>query len=76
MALSKAEKKKLCVGCRDNRYNMGVGYQESSVDAAVTCKECWSLASATLTDKMVYYSVNDVKPTLRTRTLSCWHKQL
>ena len=32
MALSKSEKKKLCSGCRNDRYNMGKGYQETGND--------------------------------------------
>jgi hypothetical protein len=76
MALSKLEKKKLCSGCRANRYNMGVGYQESKIDAPVTCDECWSLSSATLCNKLIYYSPNDYKPTKKYRTLSCWHNDM
>jgi len=74
MTLSKADKKKRCIGCRANRYNLGKGYVErAGIDATVTCDECWSLASATAANIYVYYSPNDVKPTLRKATLSCWH---
>ena len=73
MTLSKAEKKLRCVGCRSNRYNMGAGYVERpGVDAVVTCDECWNLASARAANIYVYYSSNDVKPTLRKGSLSCW----
>jgi len=34
-------KEKVCPGCRYNRYNLGVGYQESEHDAPVTVTECW-----------------------------------
>lgn len=76
MSLSKTEKKKLCAGCRANRYNMGRGFQESSIDTAVTCDECWHLKSAKLCNKEVYYSPGDYKPTRRTRTLDCWHNNM
>ena len=47
MTISKREKKKLCSGCRNSRYNMGPGYTERpGIDAEVTCDECWSLSSA------------------------------
>lgn len=74
--MRKSEKKKLCVSCHDNRYNMGVGFQETSFDAVVTCGECWSLPSAKIVNKLVYYSVGDYKPTLRKGTLSCWHNEI
>ena len=36
--------KRLCSGCRDNRYNMGSGYRERpGIDAPVTCDHCWHL---------------------------------
>ena len=74
MTLSKAEKKRRCQGCRNNRYNMGAGYVErKGIDAPVTCSECWSLATATAANKLIYYSPNDIKPTLKRGTLSCWH---
>lgn len=73
MAISKTEKKKLCSGCRSERYNMGVGFQETSRDTPVSCEECWSLSSARICNKMVYYSPSDIKPHRKTRTLTCWH---
>jgi hypothetical protein len=73
MPLSKAAKLKLCSGCRDNRYNQPAGYRETSIDAPVSGDGCYSLANATLCNKMVYYSSSQTAPTLRERTLSCWH---
>jgi hypothetical protein len=70
--ISKTEKLRRCVGCRNNRYNMGKGFQESPFDAMVTCDECWNLADATICNKQVYYSPNDVVYHLRKHTLSCW----
>ena len=55
MALSRSEKLKRCSGCRANRYNMGIGYQEGPSDAPVTATECWHLKSAQSANKMVYY---------------------
>jgi hypothetical protein len=74
MSISKESKKKLCSGCRSERYNMGIGYQETSKDVPVTCKECWSLASARVVTKGVYYSAGQYRP-YRLRTLSCWHNE-
>ena len=77
MALSKTEKKKRCVGCRANRYNMGAGYVENpKYDAVVTCDECWHLKTARAANKLVYYSTSDIKPTRRNGTLSCWHNNI
>jgi hypothetical protein len=69
--LSKSEKKKLCSGCRNNRYNMGKGYQETEHDAVVSCDECWSLEDASVCVKDVYYSPSQVKP-IKRKALSCW----
>jgi hypothetical protein len=74
--MTKTEKKKLCSGCRSERYNMGVGYQETNIDAPVTCKECWNFKTAKVCNKLVFYSPNDVNPHLRKHTLSCWHNEL
>jgi hypothetical protein len=76
MSISKSEKKKLCAGCRSERYNMGVGYQEDSTAALVTCQECWSLDSAKLCNKLVYLTVSSAKPYLKKHTLTCWHDEL
>lgn len=73
MAISKREKKKLCAGCRNNRYNMGVGFCERpGIDAVVTSDECWSLESATVV-KMKMVSVSQTPPWNQTpiKTLSC-----
>jgi hypothetical protein len=73
VTLSTAEKKRRCIGCRANRYNMGRGYQESGVDAPVTVDQCWHLKSARAANKKVYYSPSDINLTLRKGTLTCWH---
>lgn len=50
--MKKSEKKKMCSGCRNNRYNMGRGFVENAgIDAIVTCDECWNLESATVVMK-------------------------
>ena len=34
--------RKVCPGCRHNRYNRGKGYTErAGIDAPVTCHMCW-----------------------------------
>ena len=76
MSISKTDKKKLCSGCRSERYNMGVGYQETNRDTPVSCEECWSLSGSRIVNKLIYYSPNDYEPHLRTRTLSCWHNNM
>lgn len=40
---TKDQAKKLCAGCRNDRYNMGHGYQETEADAPVASEYCWSL---------------------------------
>jgi len=71
--MNKADKKKLCSGCRNNRYNMGLGYRESSVDAVVTCTECWSLEDAKVIKAQIV-SVSRRPPFTgpKVKTLSCW----
>ena len=76
MTISKTEKKKLCSGCRSERYNMGVGYQEDPRAAPVGCKECWSLATAKVCNKLVYRTPSAIKPYLKKHTLTCWHDEL
>jgi len=73
MTLSKSDKKKLCLGCRNNRYNMGAGFVERpSVDAVVTVNECWHLAEAKLVLRR-RVSISQVPPWTqpKTKTLSC-----
>jgi hypothetical protein len=73
MTVSKAEKKKLCVGCRNNRYNMGPGYcEQPGIDAVVTCDECWLLAGAKVVMKK-RVSMSQVPPWTQApiKTLSC-----
>ena len=65
--------KSLCSGCRQNRYNMGKGYQESSRDAVVSCDQCWSYKSATVKLTEHYYSSNVVVPTPKW-LLSCFSR--
>jgi len=37
-------KRNVCAGCRDDRYNRGIGFVErEGIDAPVTCDKCWSL---------------------------------
>lgn len=74
--MTKTEKKRLCSGCRSERYNMGVGFQENELAAPVTCKECYSFATAKVCNKLVYYSPGDYRPHLKKRTLSCWHNEM
>lgn len=74
--MTKTEKKKLCSGCRSERYNMGTGFQENDLAAPVTCKECWSLATARIVNKLVYSSPGSYKPYLKKHTLSCWHDEM
>jgi hypothetical protein len=73
MMTTKSEKKKLCSGCRNNRYNMGVGFVErQGIDAVVTCNECWSLATAKIV-KRKRVSISQVPPWTQKpiKTLSC-----
>jgi hypothetical protein len=52
--MTKNEKKKLCSGCRNNRYNMGKGFCERpGIDAPVTSEECWSFKSAKVVKKKI-----------------------
>jgi len=71
--MSKAEKRKLCVGCRNNRYNMGRGFVErAGIDAVVDVDECWSLKRArVVTKKRV--SISQAPPWNQspTKTLDC-----
>lgn len=73
MTISKLAKKKLCSGCRNNRYNMGVGFVERpGIDAVVTCNECWSMKTAKVVMKK-RVSVSQVPPWTQKpiKTLSC-----
>ncbi|MBK9497222.1 MAG: hypothetical protein IPO08_22435 [Xanthomonadales bacterium] len=73
MTISKREKKKLCSGCRNNRYNMGAGFCERpGIDAVVTADECWNLESATVVKKKMV-SISQTPPWLQApiKTLSC-----
>lgn len=68
------EKKKMCVGCRNNRYNMGVGFVErAGIDAPVTVDECWHLKSATIVKKRLV-SISQVPPwrNVKSKYLSCF----
>jgi hypothetical protein len=71
--MNKAQKRKLCSGCRNNRYNMGKGYQESGIDAPVTCSECWNLKDARVISKRVV-SISQRPPftNAKQKVLSCW----
>ena len=72
--MNKADKKKLCAGCRNNRYNMGAGYCERpGIDAPVTCDECWNLASARVVQrKLVPISQTPPWTQIPLRMLSCY----
>lgn len=72
--LSKADKKKLCEGCRNNRYNMGKGFVERpGIDAVVTVDECWSFKTAKVVlKKKVPYSMTPPWLLKPVTTLSCW----
>jgi len=39
-------KQEVCPGCDYNRYNLGIGYQETEYDAPVTVTECWAIRTA------------------------------
>jgi hypothetical protein len=58
-----SERKKLCAGCSEDFYN---GNNPLGV------KKCWCFESAKKVDKNVYYSIHQVKPSIRRRTLNCW----
>lgn len=72
--MTKNEKKKMCSGCRNNRYNMGVGYSErTGIDAVVTCEECWSLETAKVVlKKMVSISQQPPFTQKPIKVLSCY----
>ncbi len=74
--MTKTEKKRLCSGCRSERYNMGEGYQENELAAPIHCKECYSLATAKVCNKLVYSSPGSYKPYLKKHTLTCWHDEM
>lgn len=57
--------KELCSGCRENFYN---GNNQYGI------KECWYYKSAEVVKKGVYFSLNDIKPTMTT-TLNCFTPQ-
>lgn len=74
--MTKAEKKQLCVGCRNNRYNKGRGFCERpGIDAPVTCDECWHMGSARVV-KRKEVSISQVPPWTQApiRTLSCYSR--
>jgi len=74
--LTKSAKKLLCSGCRNNRYNMGKGYQEGPNDAPVPGDECWSLSDAKVimarrvSTSMLPSGYGCIAPQ---QTLSCYH---
>lgn len=71
--MNKSDKKKMCAGCRNNRYNMGRGYTERpGIDAVVTVDECWHLSSAKVVMKK-RVSMSQVPPWTQKpiKTLSC-----
>ena len=66
--------KKMCAGCRNNRYNMGNGFVErAGIDAVVTTDECWGFQSATVVKKKMV-SIHQRPPWNQkpTKVLSCF----
>ena len=71
--MNKSDKKKMCAGCRNNRYNMGNGFVErAGIDAVVTVDECWSLETAKVVLKK-RVSISQTPPFLQKpqKTLDC-----
>ncbi len=66
MALSKADKLKLCAGCHNNFYN---GNNDRDI------KECWNLAHAKVVQrvKVSYHQEPPFDPTRTIKVLSCCH---
>jgi len=60
--LTNSQKKKYCIGCRQNFYNGNNSY---------AIKECWNLKDAKVWWRKIYLKPSDIKPT-KIRTLSCW----
>lgn len=75
--MTKNEKKKMCSGCRNDRYNMGVGFVErQGIDAPVTCEECRYLKEAQVV-KRKRVSISQTPPWRQkaTKVLSCYSVQ-
>lgn len=72
--MNKQDKKRMCSGCRNNRYNMGKGFVErEGIDAVVTVDECWSLKDAKVVlNKRV--SISQTPPFTQSpiKVLSCY----
>lgn len=68
--------KKLCSGCRNERYNFGKGFVErEGIDAPVTCTQCWSFEDAKIVKKKIV-SISQVPPWKNKPVwvLSCYSK--
>ncbi len=71
MALSKDEKKRRCIGCKNNRYNQIKGFQEGPNDVPVSGEGCFNLDTARACNKE--FNLGYDHTTLITKTLSCWY---
>jgi hypothetical protein len=74
MAISKSEKKKMCIGCRNSRYNMPAGFSERpGIDAPVEGTGCWNFSSAKIVmRRMVSYSQRPPWKQPKRKVLSCY----
>lgn len=72
--MNKQDKKKMCSGCRNNRYNMGRGFVErEGIDAVVTSDECWNLKDSRVVSKK-RVSISQTPPFTQSpvKVLSCY----
>ena len=71
--ISLANKKKMCSGCRNNRYNQPAGFRETENDVPVTGEGCWSLKDAVVVKKrLVSYSQRPPWKQSKSKYLSCY----